>query len=403
MKRQLDLRTGQPVWSAYRAPAVPRARLRRDIRTEVLVIGMGISGAMIAEALTQASHEVVCIDRRGPIQGSTAATTALVQYEIDRPLSQLTARTGRDKAERAWRRSRLGVANLNARISELGIKCDLSARQSLYLDGNVLSPSALKEEQQARNRAGLHCVHLPPTAVRERFGIADRSALLGYGNLALDPRKLASGLLRKALDRKARIYAPVEATGIEAGSGSVTVATKDGPLIVADHVVLATGYELLDMVPQSGHTVVSTYAIATRPQKRALWPGEALIWEASDPYLYMRATADGRVICGGEDEPFQDEDRRDELIAEKSRRIAAKLGKLFPQLDPTPEFAWAGAFGTTATGLPLIGKVPGHPRIFAIMGYGGNGITYSQIASEIVTTALSGTDDADADLFAIAR
>ena len=33
------------------------------------------------------------------------------------------------------------------------------------------------------------------------------------------------------------------------------------------------------------------------------------IWEASDPYLYMRATADGRVICGGEDEEFSDEER----------------------------------------------------------------------------------------------
>ena len=403
MKRQLDLRTGRTVWSAYRAPAVPYSELRRDIRTEVLVIGMGISGAMIAEALTQTSHEVVCIDRRRPIDGSTAATTALVQYEIDHPLSLLTARIGRAMAERAWRRAMLGVTNLTARISELGIKCDMSARQSLYLDGTLLSPAQLREEQEARNRAGLHCFHLPPAALKERFGIADRSALLGYGNLALDPRKLTSGLLRKAIDRKARLYAPVEAMEIEGGRDSVRVATKDGPLIVADHVVLATGYELMRIVPQSGHTVVSTYAIATHPQKHSLWPGEALIWEASDPYLYMRTTADGRVICGGEDEPFQDEDRRDELIVEKSRCIAAKLERLFPQLDTTPEFAWAGAFGTTSTGLPLIGKVPGHTRVFAVLGYGGNGITYSQIASEIITTALAGKIDADADLFALRR
>ncbi len=401
MKRQLDLRTGRPVWSAYRAPAVPCSTMRRDIRTEVLVIGMGISGAMIAEALTLASHEVVCIDRRGPIDGSTAATTALVQYEIDRPLTLLIPRIGRAKAERAWRRSMLGVANLTARISELAIRCDVSPRQSLYLDGNVLSPSQLKEEQVARNRAGLHCVHLPPSMVRQRFGISGRTALLGYGNLALDPRKLTSGLLRKALDRKARLYAPVEASGIEAGGNSVTVATKDGPLITADYVVLATGYELMDLVPATGHSVVSTYAIATRPQKRSIWPGEALIWEASDPYLYMRATADGRVICGGEDESFQDEDRRDALIPEKCQRIAAKLSALFPQLDTDPEFSWAGAFGTTSTGLPLIGKVPGYSRIFALMGYGGNGITFSQIASEIITTALAGEVDTDADLFAL--
>ena len=32
------------------------------------------------------------------------------------------------------------------------------------------------------------------------------------------------------------------------------------------------------------------------------WPDNALVWEASDPYLYMRATLDGRVIIGGADE-----------------------------------------------------------------------------------------------------
>ena len=42
----IDLRTGRPVWMAYRAPAVPHAPLTRDARTEVLIVGMGISGAM---------------------------------------------------------------------------------------------------------------------------------------------------------------------------------------------------------------------------------------------------------------------------------------------------------------------------------------------------------------------
>ena len=56
MQRQLDLRTGRPVWSAYRAPRVPCEPLRRDARAEVLVVGMGISGAMVAEALTAAGR-----------------------------------------------------------------------------------------------------------------------------------------------------------------------------------------------------------------------------------------------------------------------------------------------------------------------------------------------------------
>lgn len=403
MPRKLDLRTGRPVWSAYRAPAVPTTALTRDAKTDVLIIGMGISGAMMAEALTSDGHSVICIDRRGALKGSTSATTALVQFEIDQPLSTLSKMIGKASAQQAWRRSRLAVSNLAARITELAINCGMSSTPSLYLAGTVLGPSELRDEADARRQAGIAATYLTGAPLAETFGIDRDGAILSHGNIALDPRKLTAGLLLKALERKARFHAPVEATVIEDSADAVTVATKDGPTITARHVVLATGYELVDIVPAAAHRIISTWAIATRPQPRKIWPGAAFIWEASDPYLYMRATADGRVICGGEDEDFVDETRRDGLIADKSARIAGKLGRLFPHLDTRPEFAWTGSFGTTTTGLPYIGAIPRHPRIHAVMGYGGNGITFSRIASETVSASIKGLDDTDARLFAFNR
>lgn len=58
MARKLDLRSGRPVWFAYRAPSVPTERLTRDVKTDVLIVGMGISGAMAAETLTAAGHGI---------------------------------------------------------------------------------------------------------------------------------------------------------------------------------------------------------------------------------------------------------------------------------------------------------------------------------------------------------
>ncbi|TPM33040.1 FAD-binding oxidoreductase [Mesorhizobium sp. B2-3-5] len=403
MARKLDLSTGRPVWSAYRAPSVPTSALTRDTKADVLIIGMGISGAMMAEALTADGHSAICIDRRGPLKGSTAATTALVQFEIDQPLSILSKTIGKASAEQAWRRSRLAVSNLAARIAELGINCALSRSQSLYLAGTMLGPSQLRGEAEARREAGIDATYLTSAPLAQTFGIDRDGAIHSHGNIALDPCKLTAGLFLKALERKARFHAPVEATRIEDGADEVVVATKDGPIITARQMVLATGYELIDIVPAAAHRIISTWAIATCPQPRKLWPRAAFVWEASDPYLYVRTTADGRVICGGEDEDFVDETRRDELIADKSARIAAKLGRLFPHLDVRPEFAWTGSFGTTTTGLPYIGAIPRHPRIHAVMGYGGNGITFSRIASEIVSASIRGLDDMDAGLFAFNR
>lgn len=399
MRRKLDLRTGRPVWFAYRVPSVPTQKLTRDVKADVAIVGMGISGAMMAEALTARGLSVVAIDRRGPMKGSTAATTALVQFEIDQPLTKLSAMIGRGKAEQAWRRSRLAIENLAGRIQDLGIECGLGRRPSLYLAGNMLGPGELRDEAEARQRGGIHASYLSAAQLRERFGVDRRAAILSYGNLTLDPRKLTAGMLLRALERGARFFAPAEAVAFEDSREEIVIGTKTGPTITAGHVVLATGYELTDIVPSAKHRIISTFAIATRPEPRRLWPDEAFVWEASDPYLYMRATRDGRVICGGEDEEFSGEDRRDALIGKKAARLSKKLARLFPQLDTKPEFAWAGSFGTTTTGLPYIGRLPRHPRIHAVMGYGGNGITYSQIASEIVAAAIDGRDDSDAGLF----
>ncbi|TJV65545.1 MAG: FAD-binding oxidoreductase, partial [Mesorhizobium sp.] len=69
------------------------------------------------------------------------------------------------------------------------------------------------------------------------FGIDRAAAILSHGNLVLDPRKLTSGLLLRALQRKARFYAPAEAIAIEDNHLGVTVATRHGPRIHARHLV----------------------------------------------------------------------------------------------------------------------------------------------------------------------
>jgi glycine/D-amino acid oxidase-like deaminating enzyme len=399
MKRHLDLRTGRPVWYAYRMPPVPTETLVRDCEADVVVVGMGITGSMIAEALSAEGQSVIAIDRRGPLRGSTSATTALVQFEIDQPITKLALIAGKEKAERAWIRSRLAVEGLRARIQDIGIECGLAERRSLYLAGNVLRGSSLRSEADARRSAGLDATYLTRSELGSRYGIDRENAIECHGNLALDPRRLTAGLWRACLSRKARAFAPVEAVSFSHSADHVEVGTAAGPVIRAGVCVLATGYELAVGVPGNGHRVISTYAIATKPQPTKLWPTQAFVWEASDPYLYIRTTHDGRVICGGEDEEFEDEARRDALISRKAATIAGKLKALFPALDATPDYTWAGAFGSTGSGLPIIATVPGKPRLFAAMGYGGNGITWSRIAAEQITAAVTGREDRDTDLF----
>ena len=125
-----------------------------------------------------------------------------------------------------------------------------------------------------------------------------------------------------------------------------------------------------------------------------------MIWESSDPYLYLRTTQDGRIICGGEDERLPDETARDVLLPRKTATLRRKLAKLIHGVDTTVEFAWTGSFGGSNTGLPTIGQIPRMPNCWVALGYGGNGTTYSRIAADVISSALTGRTDADADLYA---
>ena len=396
--RKRKLRTEGSLWEHLSAPRVPYAAQTRSLTADVLIVGGGITGAMIADVLVEAGFNTVVVDRRGPTKGSTIASTALVQYEIDTPLVELIRKIGKDNAVRAWRRSRLAVTSLHAFFRERGIAAQ--SRNALYLSGNQLGAHALEHEAGLRQAAGLETAFLPRGALKDRFGIARSAALLGYDNLAINPRAAAAQLLRHAASFGARLYAPVDIVKLEKRRSHIDAISRDGHSVRCKWLIFASGYEFPDMVPAKGHRITTTWAFATRPQRRRLWPEECLIWEASKPYLYMRTTPDGRVLCGGEDAETSDALGRPGVLEKKIARLQGKAGKLFPDIDTRAVFTWSAAFGETATGLPLIGEIPGHRNCYAALGYGGNGITYSRIAAEILRTALTGQRDPDADLYA---
>jgi glycine/D-amino acid oxidase-like deaminating enzyme len=398
---QRDLRSGTPYWLRHGNVRVASTPLRANLVVDVAVVGAGVSGALVVDAMLRSGKSVAVFDHRGPVKGSTPASTALLQFDIDQPLIHLAQKVGQERAVRAYWRSATAVDFLRGRIADLGLRCGFRERESVYLPGNVLNMTELKREALMRAKFGLRSRFIGADEVRRMTGIEKPGAILSSGGGEVDPAALVAGLWRSAISRGARIYAPTEVVDVDPGRTHVTLTTGDGHAVRAKHSVFATGYELVKLVKLRGHKVISTWAMATAPQPGRLWPSRCLIWEAADPYLYLRTTLDGRVIAGGEDEAFSDDKKRDALIPKKIAAIRRKLEKLLPALNTKPEFTWAGCFGASATGLPAIGAIPGAKRCYAVLSYGGNGITFSAIAAQVIQRAILGLPDLDADLFAL--
>jgi glycine/D-amino acid oxidase-like deaminating enzyme len=398
---QADLRGGRSPWFVT-GPQAVRLDVGENMKCDALIVGGGITGSLIAERLTRQGLYVVIIDRELPGRGSTAASTSMLLWEIDRSLTQLTEIYGFERASRAYLASLHAVAGLKSLVLQLGLPCEMRDKDSLYLAAGSTGKQLLREHQ-LRRRAGLPGDFLDHAMLLDVFGIARAGAIVSSGAADADPMQLARGLLRTAVARGARVFEG-EAVEFDAAARSVDVQLKNGRQIEARSVVLATGYVMPAIIHSTVQTISSSWAIATTPQPQNIWKGGALIWEDSKDYLYARTTAAGRIIIGGEDsDQIIDPEARDRLIPQKARVLAQKLATLWPAANVEIEFRWSGTFDTTSDGLPLIGPVPGAKGIYAAYGYGGNGITFSFLAAQLIGDLIAGSTSPLLSDFALDR
>ena len=98
----MDLRSDYPYWLLKDGIIRTYPSLKKNIKTDIVVLGAGITGALVSYKLVEAGKEVVVVDRRHVGMGSTAASTALLQYEIDVPLHELIHKVGEKNAIRSY-------------------------------------------------------------------------------------------------------------------------------------------------------------------------------------------------------------------------------------------------------------------------------------------------------------
>lgn len=166
------MRGGRSPWFAGLQHA-PRQPLTEDITCDALIVGGGITGALMAEQLTRQGLDVVIVDRELPGRGSTVASTSMLLWEIDRSLQELTHLYGYERAARAYRASYDAVHGLKALVRTLNLRCDMRAKDSLYLAAGE-SAKGLIEEHALRARAGLPGTLLDHKTLLSEYDIARR-------------------------------------------------------------------------------------------------------------------------------------------------------------------------------------------------------------------------------------
>jgi glycine/D-amino acid oxidase-like deaminating enzyme len=402
----VDLKSGYPFWAVKNGLMTAFPPLREDVRCDVAIVGGGITAALIARELALHGHAVCVVEQRDIGWGSTAASTALLQYEIDEHLVDLSKRYGEASGALAYRACADAIDQLEAvarEVRDVGFaRCD-----SLYYASRPWHVRRLRAEGEARRAIGLDARWLERGDIQSRYGIDSPAALLTSQAASVDPYRFASRIFQQLRKAGVAIHDRTTVTDITASARRVQVHTEAGPTINAGHAIIAAGYASQQWLDKRVARNRSSYAFISDPLEAGGLGAMAdtVAWETARPYLYLRTTPDNRLLVGGDDDAVDIPARRDRRVERKAMKLRDRAQALLPHLPPlVPGFSWAGTFAETDDGLPFFGPHPQRgPRVHFAMAYGGNGITYSMLGAGLLRARIERRAHPLAKLFGFER
>jgi glycine/D-amino acid oxidase-like deaminating enzyme len=399
----MDLHSDSPYWLMRNGMHRIYPSVQANKKTEVAILGAGITGALMGYYLHKAGFGVMLIDKRHAATGSTCASTALLQYEIDSPLTKLIPLTGEKNAVRSYRLC-LDALQEISRIARITGNRSLEKKPSLQYASFKKHVAEHYLEYLERKRNKFPVEWLSEKDIQQLFHFSSPGGILSHAGAQTDPYEFTHDLLQFLVRHHAEVYDATEIKDISHRNGKIKLTTDLGYIISADRLIIACGYESGHYLPKKVGTIKSTYAIISEPAAAGnFWYKDALIWETADPYLYLRTTKDNRIIIGGKDDDFSDPSKRDASQREKSKALLNAFHKLLPSIPFKTDFTWSGAFSSSKDGLPYIGSVPERKNTFFALGFGGNGIVFSVVAAQIIADLLKDKNNPHAEIFRFNR
>src|SRR3954451_3894923 len=349
---------------------------------DVAIVGGGVTGCACALRLAAAGRRVRLFEAR-EIAGGASGRNGGFALRGGAPAYDVARRElGADRARALWVLTERYLDRLEQlagdafrRTGSLRLAADSGESGELEAEDEALREDGFAVEWRAEL----------PEPLAGRFD----GAIFHPPDGSLQPARWVRRLAARAAEAGAELREHARVESVEE--------------LEADHVVLATDGYTHGLVGALDAAIKSTrgQVLVTEPLARRLFPCPHY---ARHGYDYWQQTPDGRVVAGG----FRDKAFDHEYTSEEATTpvIQGHLEQFVSDLlgeAPTIEHRWAGIFGTTADRLPLVGRVPGHDRVWVAAGYSGHGNVLGLACGELLANAILGEPAAELELFEPAR
>lgn len=364
----------------------PFPPLPGDTRTEVAVIGAGITGLSAALHLAQAGRDVVLLEAARAGFGASGRNGGQIGSGFNWDHARMERAFGAAQARRLWDLAEEAKALTRALIAAHAPEADLRPGVLHVLRHQRDADGAFAEVRRLAEATGYRAARvLDREAVTRLTGSpAFAGGVLDTGAAYCQPLAYAQGLARAAAAAGVRLHERTRVARLVPGA-AVRLETARGT-VTADAAILAVnGYvDGLSGAVADRVLPINNYIAVTEPLgDRA--PMREPVAVADDRFVvnYWWQSRDGRLVYGG------GESYGKRFPADIRGRVRANLARTYPDLrDVRLTHAWGGTLAVTATRLPHVAAPA--PGLLTAGGYSGHGLALSALAGRAMADRIAG-------------
>ena len=350
-----------------------RKPLPHDMKSEITVIGAGMAGILIANALQAAGHQVIVLEAGRIAGGQTRNTTAKITSQHGMVYGHLIQALGEERARQYAMANEAAIREYRRMIEEQKIHCDLEER-SAYVYGHDLQ--ILEAEANAAAKLGL-----PSSLVRNNpLPIPMAGAVRFEHQAQFHPLKFI-----RAISGALTVYEHTRVSSVE----DRAIITDRGK-VWAEQIVFACHYPFINFPGMffSRLHQERSYVLALKNAARV--DG---MWIGSGKEVYSFRNYGAFLLLGGGGHRTGDNKKggRYEALRQKAR-------EWFP--DCHEAACWSAQDCITPDAVPYIGRyAASRPHWFVATGFQKWGMTSSMVSALLLRDLMDGKENPWADVF----
>lgn len=384
------------------APSFPM--LSKNIQTDVVVIGAGITGVLTAYMLAKHGKKVVVLEKNKIGFGATGLTTAFLTQSIDTDAENLIDILGKKDSELLLGSHHMAIDTVEQIIQDEKIDCEF-IRCSNYTYGlEEKDVKTLEEESKQLKQLNVRNVFTEKS--RDDLDFKHVGVIEIKNQAKFHPLKFLYAVVQACEKMGVEFYEKSEAKKVEdiqVGSTKFKKVVTSKGTVEAEWIISATYSpfkEPLELYLKKG--MYTSYVFELEIPHGSI--AEGLYEDTYNPYHYFRIDKkDGkdRMIIGGED-------NKNTFPVDPKKHFSALeeyIKKQFPGLEYEKVYEWSGPILEPSDGFPSIGPASEDKddRLLYAFGFSGNGMTYSTIAAHIMSDHILGNKNQYAHIFKTSR